>query len=176
MLDCRRCAERVALAHPILWDNGVMRDLGLFPGDDDGWAGAINEGGQIVGSSGRTDPQTYQPSYRAFLYENGVMTALPVRGTDSYAGDINDSGVVVGAMKVGAGVFNYDAFIYADGVVTNLNSLIPSGSGLRLRNAVGIRMTGRSSAWPTMHRTDPTPSCSHRSRRARRSSTLGTHQ
>ena len=38
-------------------------------------AAAINNHGVIVGSSGRTDLETYESFYRSFIYENGVMTA-----------------------------------------------------------------------------------------------------
>ena len=55
-----------------------MTDLGVLPGDEDSAAAAINSLGQIVGSSGRTDPETYEQTYRSFLYEDGAMTALPV--------------------------------------------------------------------------------------------------
>ena len=87
------------MPHAFLWQNGVMTDLGVLPGDEDSGAAAINNLGQIVGSSGRTDPDTYETTSRSFLYENGVMTALPVPSSESYAGDINDSGVVVGTMR-----------------------------------------------------------------------------
>jgi probable HAF family extracellular repeat protein len=120
------------MQHAFLWENGVMTDLGLLPGDEDSGAAAINNHGQIAGSSGRTDPDTYESFYRPFLYENGVMTALPVPGTEAYGGDINDSGVVVGTMRAGGGFSNYHAWIYADGVAYNLNSLIPRDSGLHL--------------------------------------------
>jgi probable HAF family extracellular repeat protein len=63
--------------HPFAWQNGVMTDLGLLDGDEDGGAAAINGAGQIVGSSGFTNPDTYEQTYRAFLYSNGAMTALP---------------------------------------------------------------------------------------------------
>ena len=123
------------MPHAFLWQNGVMTDLGVLPGDEDSGAAAINNLGQIVGSSGRTDPDTYEVTSRSFLYQGGVMTALPVPSSESYAGDINDSGVVVGTMRAGGGVGNYHAYIYADGVVTNLNSLIP----VRLRPPPHLR-------------------------------------
>jgi probable HAF family extracellular repeat protein len=85
------------MQHAFLWEDGVMTDLGLLSGDQDSGAAAINSAGQIVGSSGRTDPETYESTYRAFLYQNGTMTPLPVPSSESYAGDINDSGVVVGS-------------------------------------------------------------------------------
>ena len=37
-----------------------MTDLGVLPGDEDSGAAAINSHGVIVGSSGRTDPETYE--------------------------------------------------------------------------------------------------------------------
>jgi probable HAF family extracellular repeat protein len=131
------------MQHAFLWENGVMRDLGLLPGDEDSGARAINNLGQIVGSSGRTDPDTYESFYRPFLYQNGVMTALPVPSTEAYGGDINESGVVVGSMRAGGGFSNYHAFIHADGVTYNLNSLIPSDSGLHLAWANAIDNAGR---------------------------------
>ena len=130
-------------AHAFLWENNVMTDLGVLPGDEESGASAINNVGQIVGSSGRTDPDTYETFYRPFIYENGAMRAVPVPSSDSHGGDINDAGVVVGTMKAGGAVSPHHAFIYADGVVTNLNSLIPAGSGLHLAYATGINNAGQ---------------------------------
>jgi probable HAF family extracellular repeat protein len=77
------------------------------------------------------------------MYSGGTMTALPVPGTESYGGDINDWGHVVGAMRAGGGFSNFHAYIFADGVATNLNSLIPAGSGLHLVSASGINNAGQ---------------------------------
>ena len=126
-----------------LWQNGTVTNLGAFPGDEDSGAAAINEVGQIVGSSGRTDPDTYEQFYRSFLYENGQMKALPVPSSESYAADINDAGVIVGTMRAPGGVSPWHAYIYADGVVTDLNSRIPQPSPLHLRFAYAISNAGR---------------------------------
>lgn len=136
-------AELGFLHHAVLWQNGTTTDLGVLPGDEDSAAAAINALGQIAGSSGRTDPVTYVATYRAFVHDAGVMTALPVPSSESYAGDINDAGVVVGTMRAGAGFSNFHAWIYADGVVTDLNTLVPSGSGLQLAYAAGINNAGQ---------------------------------
>ena len=130
-------------AHAFLWENGAMTDLGVLPGDEESGAAAINAVGQIVGSSGRTDPDTYETFYRPFIYENGAMRAIPVPSSDSHGGDINDAGVVVGTMRAGGAVSPHHAFIYADGVVTNLNSLIPAGTGLHLAYATAINNAGQ---------------------------------
>jgi probable HAF family extracellular repeat protein len=135
------------MQHPFVWQNGVMTDLGLLDdSDEDGGAAAINNLGQIVGSSGSTDPETYAQSYRAFLYSNGVMTALPVPSSEAFAGDINDSGTIVGSMRAGGGVSNFHGWIYVDGTVTNLNHLIPQNSGLHIAYAHAVNNAGQIAA------------------------------
>jgi probable HAF family extracellular repeat protein len=134
------------MQHPFVWQNGVMTNLGLLEGDEDGGAAAINSSGQIVGSSGRTDPDTYESFYRAFLYSNGVTTAIPVASTEVHAGDINDSGAVVGSMRAGGGFSKFHGWIYIDGVVTNLNHLIPQNSGLHIAYANAINNAGQIAA------------------------------
>jgi probable HAF family extracellular repeat protein len=71
------------------------------------------------------------------------MTALNVPSPEAYAGDINDSGVIVGSMRAAGGTSKWHAYVYADGVATNLNSLIPAGSGLHLSVAYGINNSGQ---------------------------------
>jgi len=129
--------------HAFLWQNNVITDLGVLPGDEESGAAAINNSGQIVGSSMRTDPETYEVTSHAFLYSGGMMTALPVPSSEAYAGDINDWGHVVGAMRAGGGFSNFHAYIFADGVARNLNSLVPAGSGLHLVTASGINNAGQ---------------------------------
>jgi probable HAF family extracellular repeat protein len=131
------------MPHAILWENGVTTDLGLLEGDEDSGASAINNHGVIVGSSGRTDPETYETFYRPFIYQNGTMTAISAPSATAYAGDINDSGVVVGTMRAGGAVSPWHAWIYANGVLTNLNALKPSGTGLHLAYAQAINNAGQ---------------------------------
>ena len=131
------------LSHAFLWQNGAMTDLGLLPGDEDSGASAINSLGVIVGSSGRTDPDTYEQFYKPFIYENGQMRAIPVPGTESFGGDVNDAGDVVGTMRAGGAVTPWHAWIYKNGVVTNLNSVKPTGTGLHLAFANAINNAGQ---------------------------------
>lgn len=127
--------------HAFLWQNGAMTDLGLFEGDQDSGAAAINPNGVIVGTSGRLDENT-GVDYRPFIYENGVMRVITVQSSEAYATDINDAGVVVGIMRTSGASSPYHAWIYVDGVVTNLNSLVPSGSGLHVAYANAINNEG----------------------------------
>ena len=131
------------MPHATLWQSGAIIDLGVAPGMEDSGATAINSVGQIVGTSSFMDKETYEITSRAFLYENGVMSVLPVPSMEAYAGDINDSGVVVGTMRAGGGFSKFHAYVYADGVVTNLNSLIPAGSGLHLAYGSSINNAGQ---------------------------------
>jgi probable HAF family extracellular repeat protein len=132
---------------PFVWENGVMRDLGLLDAtDEEAGAAGINSLGQIVGSSGRTDPETYEQFYKAFLYSNGAMTALPVPSSEAFAGDINDHGTVVGSMRAGGGFSNYHGWIYVDGRVTNLNHLIPQNSGLHIASGHAVNNAGQIAA------------------------------
>ena len=131
--------------HAFLWQNGAMTDLGVLPGDEDSGASAINSLGVIVGSTGRTDMDTYEQFYKPFIYEDGQMRAIPVPGTESFGSDINDAGDVVGTMRAGGAVTPWHAWIYKDGVVTNLNSVKPSGTGLHLAFANAINNAGQIS-------------------------------
>jgi probable HAF family extracellular repeat protein len=131
------------MQHAFLWENGVTFDLGLLPGDEDSGASAINSHGVIVGSSGRTDPDTYESTYRPFIYQHGAMAPIPAPSSEAYGGDINDFGVVVGTMRAGNAVTPWHAWIYENGVVTNLNSLKPSGTGLHLAYATAINNAGQ---------------------------------
>ena len=77
----------------VLWDRGTISDLGTLPGGTFADARAINDVGQIVGTSELRPYEAY-----AVLWENGKIAnlgALP-GGTDSAAYDINDMGQVVG--------------------------------------------------------------------------------
>ena len=140
-------AVGTSTGHPFAWENGVMRDLGLLEvTDEDAGAAGINSLGQIVGSSGRMDPETYEQFYKAFLYSNGAMTALPVPSWEAYAGDINDHGTVVGSMRAGGGFSNFHGWIYVDGTVTNLNHLIPQNSGLHIASAHAVNNSGQIAA------------------------------
>jgi len=136
-------ASASVLSHAFLWQNGEMTDLGVLPGDEDSGATAINNLGVIVGSTGRTDMDTYEQFYKPFIYENGQMRAIPVPGTESFGGDINDAGEVVGTMRAGGAVTPWHAWIYKNGVVTNLNSVKPTGTGLHLAYAMAINNAGQ---------------------------------
>jgi probable HAF family extracellular repeat protein len=82
--------------HAALWENGAIVDLGVLPGDSSSFAQAINNSGQIIGSSYLT--KSGAPlRRRAFIWDKGTMLDLPgLDGQDADALAINDRGQVVG--------------------------------------------------------------------------------
>ena len=120
-----------------LWDHGTLTKIGTLGGPSSA-AFDINDRGQIVGKAD-TGLATH-----AFLWENGAMRELPVPvPTTEYsrAFGINNIGQVVGDMTLPDG--SNHAFVYSGGVVTDLNSLIPGGSGWMLGEARDINDVGQ---------------------------------
>ncbi len=80
----------------------------------------------------------------AFLWHRGRMTDLGVLPglVESQARGVNAAGVVVGRCT-GAGFESTPrAFVWKEGVMTDLNSLVPAGSGWTLENANAINDAG----------------------------------
>jgi probable HAF family extracellular repeat protein len=83
------------LRHAFLWERGVMKDLGTLPGGTVSGAFAINERGQVVGSSRVANGETH-----AALWEpDGTIIdlgTLVVPSSQSLAFAVNESGQAVG--------------------------------------------------------------------------------
>ncbi|HUB83448.1 MAG TPA: hypothetical protein VMB03_31835 [Bryobacteraceae bacterium] len=181
---------------PVVWINGQSHQLPTYSGDTDGTAMAINEKGQVVGTSGdcaafNPISQTYLQPLHAILWEDGVPVDLgnlggtghgngieavnlnnhgQVVGNSDLKGDanfhgflwspekgmsdigtlpgdvnslaigINDAGDVVGGSFDAN--FNPHAFFLQNGVMTDLNTLLPTGSKLYLIFGCSINASG----------------------------------
>jgi len=122
--------------HAFIYQDDEMEDLGTLPGGSSSLAFAINQFGDVVGSS-----TTAEGSYHAFLYSRGHMRDL---GTlpdfpNSAAEGINDYGDVVGSCL---NIFVDHAFLYRDGRMYDLETMIPEGSGWELERALAINNDG----------------------------------
>jgi probable HAF family extracellular repeat protein len=131
------------LARPFLYQDGQLMDLGSLGGG--GYALGLNDVGQVVGFSATTTGN------HVFLWDNtNGMQDLGTLGsgdseTTAYA--VNNFGQVVGTS-------DYRAFLYSDGVMTDLNTLIPPDSDFYLSTAYGINDAGQIvglGAGPNLH-------------------------
>ncbi|MDA8563983.1 PEP-CTERM sorting domain-containing protein [Mariniblastus sp.] len=166
-----------------LWEDGALFDIGGFLPTGETLPTDINNAGQIVGSSRTTVGGLEHP----FLYEDGVMTRLPipaefVRGSadaispngniagivredfffdtsavawidgvvrlldplsengDSLALGVNDQGQVVGSFGPS---FAQSAFLWENGIMTELNELVFNGEGYDIERAFEINNAGQ---------------------------------
>lgn len=123
--------------HAFLAAGGKMTDLGTLGGTYS-VAYGINASGQVVGSA-TTDANT---SLHAFLATGGKMADLgTLGGSFSIAHAVNAAGQVVGNSAMADG--SDHAFVYSDGAMKDLNSLIPPGSPWTLNSAAGINAAGQ---------------------------------
>ncbi len=125
--------------HAFLWDaQDGMIDLGTLGGDQS-IAYGINDAGWVVGRSQIADNPR---ATHAFLDDDTGMHDLgDLGGGYGVAFAINNAGVVVGeSSPPGGGVH---AFVYQDGVMTDLNDLIPKDLGWDLISARGINDAGQ---------------------------------
>lgn len=117
--------------HAFRYSNGMMTDI--TPSASLGWATAINNAGTIVGN------YTISGSSYAYASSSGVLITI-CPGT-AYA--INNSGEIVGReMQIGSFGNTSYPFIFSNGVVTNLNSLVTL-SGVTLISPTGINDSGQ---------------------------------
>jgi probable HAF family extracellular repeat protein len=87
--------------HAVLWRDGAITDLGTLDGRDQSEAVAINERGEVIGSSCLEGGD----QCRAFVWRDGTMTDLGVLpgGAESWAVAIDDAGRIAGMGETGNG-------------------------------------------------------------------------
>jgi probable HAF family extracellular repeat protein len=129
--------------HALLWEPGTVTDLGSLGGTGQGFgilAYNINNQGQVIGYSDLKG----NANFHSFLWTRGKgMQDLGTLTGDanSVAIGLNDAGDVVG-VSVDA-MFNPHAYLWQNGTMTNLNTLIPAGSPLSLLTACSINSSGQ---------------------------------
>jgi len=145
-----------ASQHAILWDGGRMSDLGYLPGDQNAFAVAINDSGQVAGNSytdiGYTDSHP-------FRWQAGVM--IPLNPTYRNQGNVseqavamNGSGVVAGKRYEFLNGGRYHAMIWDNGMVWDLGTLTPDSTqasswatAINDRGTVAGQSNGRAVIW-----------------------------
>jgi probable HAF family extracellular repeat protein len=129
--------------HATVWQNGGVRDIGALSGGKFSEAVSINASGVAVGFSTLVETVSGTTmdfgDRHAVVFQNGMVTDLtPDLGAfmDADASSINKNGLIVG-VRAGR------AFIWQNGVGTDLNTLIPASSGVVLDIANGINDNGQ---------------------------------
>lgn len=116
--------------HAVLWENGAPIELANFGGHGWNTPGAINNRGVVVGFDNQ--PNDLAGGSLAFLPEaflwsrEGGLVDLGRLPNDaiSEATDINDQNQVVGVSYAGTDFSGAKAFIYRNGMLTELNALL----------------------------------------------------
>jgi probable HAF family extracellular repeat protein len=120
--------------HAFFYDGTSLRDLGTLGGNYS-TAYAINDAGQVIGDSSLVD------GYRGFIYSSGVLRDLgSLGGNFSSSWGLNALGQVVGVSSNAS--FRQRAFLWQNGTMTDLNSLLPANSGWELTGAFFINDRG----------------------------------
>ena len=136
--------------HAVLWENGTPRDLGsLSPGSMFNVAVTLNNRGEVVGGSklASGDLHTFFWTRATGMRDLGVIdTDL---GSAPGTAGINNRGQVVGVSCIndaGCNFFNPNfmgrAYLWQDGKMMDLNSLVVGGAPLYLASAFGINDAG----------------------------------
>lgn len=123
-----------------IWQSGVYELLPHLPLFDSSTAVAINAQGEVAGWSHNGTQGSPAPSAAALWFE-GEVTAIGKLDGDasSRALGINDIGQVVGWSGVSG---NSRAFLWRDGEMMDLNTLLPPNSGWALIEAKDINNAG----------------------------------
>lgn len=127
---CGTAVGGPSAAHAVLWENGKVTDLGNLGLFEWNTPMAINQRGDIVGFAAVPGEEPDSIHLRAFLWtEDGGMEELGTideEDVESQALGINARGQVVG-LSCTADYASCRAFLWQDGVMTDLNTLTEPG-------------------------------------------------
>jgi probable HAF family extracellular repeat protein len=148
-------------SHAFLWDGKQLADLGTLGGNYS-FARGINDAGEVTGLANLPGDL----ANHGFLWRKGVMTDLGTLGGDpcSDALSVGSKGHVVGASKSAAGGCGEwtTAFLWEDpGPSVDLNSLVPSGSGVHLTAGLWTNERGEIVAAGTPPSCEDSDTCGH---------------
>ena len=104
-----------------MWQNGVMTDLGKLPADEESFARAINNAGQIVGTS-ESDILFGSGTFHGVSWMGGVLSQLPDLGMGtSFAHDVNEVGQIAGHSVSSTSIKDH-AVIWSGGAISDIGA------------------------------------------------------
>lgn len=140
---CDVAVGALSAKHAVLWENGRVTNLGSLGGAGWNTPVGINNKGEIAGFSdlpGDVSGGVLTANFHAVLWtkEHEIRDLGTLPGDNvSEATGINDEGQIVGVSYPSS-----HAFLWQDGVMTDLNTLIPSDSSLYLISTGDINDKG----------------------------------
>jgi probable HAF family extracellular repeat protein len=141
---CDHAVGRFTAAHAVLWDRGTVTDIGDLGGATWNTPMAINRRGDIAGFASQPGDDPDDPTLHAFLWTTGGgiqdLGTLPGHLT-SQASGINERSEVVGTSCPAVGPCS--AFLWREGVMVDMNTLVVPGHSDHLENAQDINDSGR---------------------------------
>ena len=145
---CDQAVGRRTARHAVIWDRNRIIDIGNLGGNTWNTPLAINERGDVVGFGSLPGSDPDDPILHAFLWtkRDGIRDLGTLPGDiTSEAHSINDRSQVVG---LSCGTSSCRAFLWEDGVMRDLNTLVAPGYSAHLEIAKDINdkgeITGRA--------------------------------
>jgi hypothetical protein len=121
-----------------------------------------NARGEVAGASDTTTPDPNGEDFCSggtfllclpFVWQKEVITALPtLGGTNGQSVGVNNRGQIVGALETPSDACSFaflqvEAVLWEKGNIYELNTLIPPGSPLYLKEALSINDHGQIAGW-----------------------------
>jgi probable HAF family extracellular repeat protein len=131
-------ADTADLIRAFIWENGVMRDLGVYPGKTTS-AFAINDRGQVLGAVAET----------FFLWDHGQVQTITTNDATIARPLLGQNGEVIGTITVGGIVH---VFVWEAGHLTDIGPGVPVAINSR-GEIIGTRGTefARAVLWRKQH-------------------------
>ncbi|HEY7290969.1 MAG TPA: hypothetical protein VH583_14115 [Vicinamibacterales bacterium] len=148
---CDQAVGRATAKRAVLWNRGEPMEIPNIGGAGWNTPMAINQHGDVVGFLGQPGDDPNSPRLRAFLWtrERGTQNLGTLPGDDySEAHGINERRQVVGVSCTDPTLVSCRAFIWENGLMTDLNDVGKPADGAELINGQDINdfgvVTGRA--------------------------------
>ncbi len=138
--QCGTAVGGASAEHMLLWQNGTVTSLPTLGGQYWNTPMDINDRGDVTGFSDHAGDSVASPNFTTFLWtKSGGTQDLGMLPNDSVSEGLglNDSDQIVGVSYPSG-----HGFVWQNGMMTDLNSLLPPNSGYTITDAQDINNQG----------------------------------